>query len=182
MNKISDNLSAENIVKTMGAASAGTPGTADKGLNAIKCYLPRIGVDTAQLFLADGSGVSRYNLLSADQLIRLLAGVYRQSRIFPVFYNSLPIAGIDGTLAGRMNNTPAAGNLRAKTGTLNGTSCLSGYVRTRDAELLAFSMMMQNFLSSPDICRRAQDSIGILMANFSRKYAASMSGYSKPGK
>jgi D-alanyl-D-alanine carboxypeptidase/D-alanyl-D-alanine-endopeptidase (penicillin-binding protein 4) len=169
MNKISDNLSAENILKILGATAGGIPGTSKKGLAAVKNFLSGAGIDTSQIFIADGSGVSRYDLLSADQLTRLLAGVYERPRIFPVFYNSLPIAGTDGTLSGRMINTPAEANLRAKTGTLNGVSCLSGYVRTRDAEMLAFSMMMQNFLSSPEACRRAQDRIGILMANFSRK-------------
>lgn len=169
MNKISDNLSAENILKTLGAEMTGIPGTAKKGLAAVKRYLASAGVDTSQVFLADGSGVSRYNLLTADQLIRLLAYSSRQRRTFPAFYNSLPIAGIDGTLASRMGYTNAEGNLRAKTGTLNGVSCLSGYVQTRDREWLAFSMMMQNFIYSPEVCRRAQDKIGILLANFSRK-------------
>jgi D-alanyl-D-alanine carboxypeptidase/D-alanyl-D-alanine-endopeptidase (penicillin-binding protein 4) len=181
MNKISDNLSAENILKIMGAATAGAPGTAKNGIFAIKKYLPTVGIDTTRISIADGSGVSRYNLLSADQLVRLLAGVYRQPRIFQMFYNSLPVAGVDGTLAGRMDNTAAASNLRAKTGTLNGVSCLSGYVQTRDAELLAFSVMMQNFLFSPEACRQAQDSIGILLANFSRNFSARKTDHPKPG-
>ena len=74
----------------------------------------------------------------------------------------------DGTLANRMNNYPVAGNLRAKTGTLNGVSCLSGYVQTRDGEMLAFAMMMQNFISSASDYRQAQDRIGTLLAGFSR--------------
>jgi D-alanyl-D-alanine carboxypeptidase/D-alanyl-D-alanine-endopeptidase (penicillin-binding protein 4) len=79
------------------------------------------------------------------------------------------MAGIDGTLADRMNNTLATANLRAKTGTLKGVSCLSGYVRTRDGELLAFSIMMQNYITSDTDYRQIQDKIGVLLANFSRK-------------
>lgn len=169
LNKFSDNLSAENTLKILGSVMYGVPGTAANGLYVVKYYLSTIGIDTTKFSIVDGSGVSRYNLLTADQLVRLLAAVYKSRRIFPILYDALPIAGVDGTLTGRMNNTLAEGNLHAKTGTLNGVSCLSGYVRTLDSELLAFSIMMQNFLTSPENYRRAQDKIGILLANFSRK-------------
>jgi D-alanyl-D-alanine carboxypeptidase len=92
----------------------------------------------------------------------------KQPRLFPMFYNSLPVAGVDGTLANRMMSTPVACNLRAKTGTLNGASCLSGYVQTRDGEMLVFSMMMQNFITATSDYRLAQDRIGLLLAGFSR--------------
>ena len=67
---------------------------------------------------------------------------------------------MDGTLAGRMASYPAACNLRAKTGTLNGASCLSGYVQTRDGEMLAFSMMMQHYITSDNDYQQMQDKIG----------------------
>jgi D-alanyl-D-alanine carboxypeptidase len=92
----------------------------------------------------------------------------KQPRVFRMFYNSLSIAGVDGTIADRMSDYPAASNLRAKTGTLNGVSCLSGYVQTRDGEMLAFAMMMQNFISSTSNYCQAQDRIGSLLAGFSR--------------
>jgi D-alanyl-D-alanine carboxypeptidase len=95
--------------------------------------------------------------------------MYKQPRIFPIFYNSLPLAGVDGLLARRMTTYPAACNLRAKTGTLNGVSCLSGYVLTRDGEMLVFSMMMQNFITSVTNYHQVQDRIGALLAGFSRK-------------
>ena len=169
LNKVSNNLSAENMLKVLGILRYGTPGTAKGGIYTIKSYIASIGIDTTKFVIVDGSGISRYNLLSAEQLVKLLTAVNRQSRIFPMFYNSLPMAGIDGTLAERMNNTLAAANLRAKTGTLKGVSCLSGYVRTRDGELLAFSMMMQNYITSDTDYRQIQDKIGVLLANFSRK-------------
>jgi D-alanyl-D-alanine carboxypeptidase len=92
----------------------------------------------------------------------------KQPRLFRKFYNSLSVAGIDGTISDRMSNYPASGNLRAKTGTLNGVSCLSGYVQTRDGEMLAFAMIMQNFISSTSDYCQAQDRIGSLLAGFSR--------------
>jgi D-alanyl-D-alanine carboxypeptidase/D-alanyl-D-alanine-endopeptidase (penicillin-binding protein 4) len=169
MNKVSDNLSAENTLKVLGATVNGVPGSAKSGIVVVKHFLSNMGIDTSKLSIVDGSGVSRYNLLSADQLVQFLTVMYKQSRIFPIFYNSLPIAGVDGTLARRMTTYPAACNLRAKTGTLNGVSCLSGYVLTRDGEMLAFSMMMQNFITSVANYHQAQDRIGALLAGFSRR-------------
>jgi serine-type D-Ala-D-Ala carboxypeptidase/endopeptidase (penicillin-binding protein 4) len=170
MNKISDNLSAENILKVMGALRFNAPGTAKYGISVEKRFLADLGMDTTRFSIADGSGVSRYNLFNADQFVRFLAAMKKNSRLFTLFYNSLPIAGVDGTLENRMNNTPAANNVHAKTGTLNGVSCLSGYVHTRDGEMLAFSIMMQNFISSSFDYRLAQDKIGAILAGFSRTY------------
>jgi serine-type D-Ala-D-Ala carboxypeptidase/endopeptidase (penicillin-binding protein 4) len=170
MNKISDNLSAENILKVMGAFHFDPPGTAKCGISMEKRFLADLGMDTTRFSIADGSGVSRYNLFNADQFVRFLAAMKKNPRLFPLFYNSLPIAGVDGTLENRMKNSPAAYNVHAKTGTLNGVSCLSGYVRTRDGEMLAFSMMMQNYISSSFDYRLAQDKIGIILAGFSRTY------------
>jgi serine-type D-Ala-D-Ala carboxypeptidase/endopeptidase (penicillin-binding protein 4) len=169
MNKVSDNLSAENTLKVLGAAMYGVPGSAKSGIFVINRFLSDLGIDTLKLSIVDGSGVSRYNLLSADQLVQFLTAMYKQPRIFPIFYNSLPIAGVDGTLAKRMTTYPAACNLHAKTGNLNGVSCLSGYVLTRDGEMLAFSMMMQNFITSASNYLQAQDRIGALLADFSRR-------------
>jgi PBP4 family serine-type D-alanyl-D-alanine carboxypeptidase len=169
MNKVSDNLSAENTLKVLGTTMNGSPGSAKSGIFVVKRFLSNLGIDTSKLSIVDGSGVSRYNLLSADQLVQFLAAMYKQPRIFPIFYNSLPLAGVDGTLARRMTTYPAACNLRAKTGNLNGVSCLSGYVLTRDGEMLVFSMMMQNFITPSANYHQVQDKIGALLAGFSRR-------------
>ena len=168
MNKQSDNLSAENTLKVIAALMNNTPGSAKNGVSIEKRFLSALGMDTTKFSLADGSGVSRYNLLSSDQIVQFLVAMKKQPRLFRMFYNSLPVAGVDGTLADRMDNYPVACNLCAKTGTLNGVSCLSGYVQTRDGEMLAFSMMMQNFITSSSYYRQAQDRIGSLLAGFSR--------------
>jgi len=169
MNKVSDNLSAENTLKALGAAKYGAPGCAKNGIFVINRFLSDLGIDTSGLSIVDGSGISRYNLLSADQLVQLLAAMYEQSRIFPVFYNSLPIAGVDGTLSRRMTSYPSAGNIHAKTGNLNGVSCLSGYVLSRDGEMLVFSIMIQNFIIPAAYYHQVQDKIAGLLAEFSRK-------------
>jgi D-alanyl-D-alanine carboxypeptidase/D-alanyl-D-alanine-endopeptidase (penicillin-binding protein 4) len=93
----------------------------------------------------------------------------KQSEVFGLFYESLPIAGIDGTLKTRMKGTKAEGNLRAKTGSIGGVSTLSGYVTTADGERLAFSILMQDFILPSRYYRNAQDAIGALLAGFTRR-------------
>jgi D-alanyl-D-alanine carboxypeptidase/D-alanyl-D-alanine-endopeptidase (penicillin-binding protein 4) len=168
LNKESDNLSAENVLKTLGAAMAGPPGTARSGILAAKQVFASMGIDTARFRMVDGSGLSFYNLLTADMLVRLLEGAYQQPDMFRRLSETLPIAGVDGTLKNRMKGTLAEGNLRAKTGTISGVSSLSGYVRSADGEPLVFAMMMQNFLLPSRHYRDAQDKIGAILANFSR--------------
>ncbi len=166
-NKISDNLSAEMLLKTLGAELVAGPGTGKNGLSMVKTYLAEIGVDTLDLKIADGSGVSRYSLISPDHLISLLRAVHRNFQIQAEFQASLPIAGVDGTISRRMQGTPAEGKLRAKTGNLSGASCLSGYTTTADGELLAFSFMMDDFVAPNSEARRVQDLLGALISGMS---------------
>jgi D-alanyl-D-alanine carboxypeptidase/D-alanyl-D-alanine-endopeptidase (penicillin-binding protein 4) len=169
LNKVSDNLSAENTLKSVSVARGGIPGSAKHGLFQVNETLAELGIDTTQYFIVDGSGVSHYNLLTAETLVQLLTAMTRKSEIFPLYYKSLPIAGVDGTLEKRMRGTRAEGNLRAKTGSLTGISNLSGYVTTADGEHLVFSMLMQNFILPIRLYRNAQDQIGALLAGFRRR-------------
>ncbi len=175
MNKKSDNLSAENILKTIGAKGRGLPGRAQNGIYVENEFLSSFGIDTSACFIVDGSGVSHYNLLTVDNIIRLLVAITRRPDPFHLIYASLPIAGVDGTLETRMIGTAAQGNVRGKTGTISGISSLSGYATTRDAELLAFSMVMENFVLPTRYFQFAQDTICELLARFSRKQSASAS-------
>ena len=168
MNKISDNLSAEILLKTLGTTAAGAPGSAEGGTFVVHRFLSSLGIDTTRFNIVDGSGLSYHDLLTTEMLCQLLEGMSKQKEIFPLYLRSLPIAGIDGTLQNRMKRTAAQGNLRAKTGSISGVSSLSGYVRTQDGEMLAFSMTMQNFILPSRLYRNAQDKIGALMAGFSR--------------
>jgi D-alanyl-D-alanine carboxypeptidase/D-alanyl-D-alanine-endopeptidase (penicillin-binding protein 4) len=168
MDKESDNLSAECILKTLAVKNGGTRGSAERGIPLVKKFLSENGIDTARIAIADGSGVSRYNLVSAAVIVDLLKAMSRISVHFATFYNSLPVAGVDGTLSHRMRGTPAQGNLHAKTGTLNGTSSLSGYVHTADGELIAFSILMQNFPNNTRAYRQVQDQIGTLLSALRR--------------
>ncbi|MFQ5584873.1 MAG: D-alanyl-D-alanine carboxypeptidase/D-alanyl-D-alanine-endopeptidase [Calditrichia bacterium] len=167
-NKESDNLSAELILKTAGAELNNAPGTAKKGISAIYEFLDEIGIDSTSYKLADGSGVSRYNLVTPDLIIELLKAMHRDFRVQAEFKTSLSIAGVDGTLKRRMKNTAAEDKLRAKTGSLEGVSSLAGYTATADGETLAFSMIMEHFVVSNASIRKIQDRIGVLISAFSR--------------
>lgn len=168
--KYSHNLTAELLVKTMGRHATGEPGSSADGLASLRRVLADyIGLDSGAYRFADGSGLSWYNYVSPDQVVDLLTAAYHDPSIGNAFREALPIAGVDGTLSNRMKDTAAMGNLRAKTGTLTGVSCLSGYVHTRDGEPLVFSIMMNNFVGPASIARRTQNEIGVLLAEFSRK-------------
>lgn len=167
MNKISDNLTAELLLKTLGTTDHAR-GSAEGGTYVVHRFLSSLGIDSTKYVMVDGSGLSFYDLLTTGMIAQLLERMTHQKDIFPLFFESLPIAGVDGTLRNRMKHTPAEGNLRAKTGTISGVSSLSGYVDTVDGERLAFSMTMQNFNYPTRLYQRAQDRIGALLAGFSR--------------
>ncbi|MGH7601268.1 MAG: D-alanyl-D-alanine carboxypeptidase/D-alanyl-D-alanine endopeptidase [bacterium] len=173
LNKPSDNLSAELLLKTIGVEKFGRPGTAAKGIRAMRQFLGSAGVDTNAVYSADGSGASHYNLITPSNLVRLLVAMWKNFAIRSEFAATLPIAGVDGTLRGRMKGTPAEGVLHAKTGTISAVSTLSGYTTTADGDELALSMMMQHFLSGSREIRSIQDRIGVELCAFRRGTAAS---------
>ena len=109
MNKPSDNLIAELLLKTIGAEIKGTPGTGEKGLRAINEFLGEIGMEAAGYALADGSGVSRYNLVTASLLTDLLVYMFHNFVVMPEYLASLPVGGVDGTLTRRMRGMSAEG-------------------------------------------------------------------------
>jgi D-alanyl-D-alanine carboxypeptidase/D-alanyl-D-alanine-endopeptidase (penicillin-binding protein 4) len=165
VNKESDNLSAEMLLYAMALNDSGAPAIAENGIETIKKLVDTIGLDPAKYSFADGSGVSRYNLVSAELLIEILIYMYNHPE-FNRFYNSLAIAGLDGTLEKRMIDTEAEGRVYAKTGTLNGVSALSGYVTTLNGHLLVFSILMQNFVEKTRIARSLQDNICNILVNY----------------
>jgi len=167
MEKESSNFVAEQLLKTIGASVKGEPGTSKKGLEAIEEFLMTIGILPDRYKGADGSGLSRYNLISPSDIVTLLKYMYRDFELQPEYTSLLPIGGIDGTLKNRMHTIQR--KVRAKTGTMRGVSCLSGYVVTSDSEVLAFSMMMNNYLGRAESIQKIQDEIVYLLATFSRK-------------
>jgi D-alanyl-D-alanine carboxypeptidase/D-alanyl-D-alanine-endopeptidase (penicillin-binding protein 4) len=130
MNRESDNLYAEMLLKTLGAKAIGR-GTSPAGASVVRRELGERGVPLAGVRIADGSGLSLDNRMTARALVALLISAWSDPKISKPFYNSLPIAGVNGTLRDRMTRRPAYGRVRAKTGTTAAASALSGYVGTR---------------------------------------------------
>ncbi|MEN6465412.1 MAG: D-alanyl-D-alanine carboxypeptidase/D-alanyl-D-alanine-endopeptidase [Syntrophaceae bacterium] len=169
MLKKSDNLCGENLLKYLGHRRTGKEGTAEDGALVIRDYLKSNGIPFDHVRIADGSGMSHYNLNNAETIVRLLAAVYRDRAVYPEFVNSLPVAGRDGTLVNRMKGTPAEGKVRGKTGSLMGISTLAGYTETADGEPVAFAMLMENFTGPTERVRNIQDRIAVLISVLSVK-------------
>ncbi len=167
LNKESDNLNAEMLIYVIAYKDSGAPASTDNGLAAVKKLIDSLGFDSGSFSIADGSGVSHYNLVSAELLLDLLKYMYYNKKdLFELYYNSLPVAGIDGTLKKRMKNTSAQNNVHAKTGTLNGVSNLSGYVTSKEGHLIAFSILIQNFVKDYSTARDFQNKICELLAEY----------------
>ena len=167
LNKESDNLNAEMLIYVMALSDSGAPATEENGLANIKKLIDTLGFDPDNFSIADGSGVSHYNLVSAELLNRLLRFMYYERKdLFELFYESLPVAGVDGTLKNRMKNISAENNVHAKTGTLNGVSNLSGYVTAENGHLISFSILMQNFVKEYSVARNFQNKICELLAEY----------------
>jgi serine-type D-Ala-D-Ala carboxypeptidase/endopeptidase (penicillin-binding protein 4) len=143
--KVSQNLYADTLLKAMGRSATGGPATARDGRKAVQDVLQGWGIAPDRYIQVDGSGLSRYNYLNADMLVAVLTRMYRDERHRGPFTDALPVAGVDGTLAGRMKGTKAQGNARAKTGSIANTRSLSGFVTSADGEPLVFSMIANNF-------------------------------------
>lgn len=138
----SSNFDAEQLLRVLGAELAGD-GSFAGGLRALRARLEaQLGPLPDPVALADGSGLSRENRTSARFLCDLLLGAARGPHA-AAFVAALPLAGQDGTLEDRFDDSALAGRVRAKTGTLAGVSALSGYVQTEDERLVAFSILME---------------------------------------
>ena len=168
MNTWSDNLAAECILKTLDRQATGRRGSSQEGTRAMRGILQSLGVDSSAVVAADGSGLSRYNLLSARALTDLLVCVARDTVLFHLIRHSLPVAGRSGTLLRRMRGTAAEGNVRAKTGTMTGGSSLAGYALTADGDLVAFAILMQNYPGEAGPYRVVQDSLAAILRTVRR--------------
>lgn len=146
MMKDSNNLYAESMLYQLAAYGGNRPATAKHAVNHIKNLVRKIGLTPSRYKFADGSGLSLYNYLSAELEVALLRYAYNNSTVFSHVFESLPIAGVDGSLKKRMKGTFAADNVRAKTGTLTGVSSLAGYCTAANGHVLCFSIMNQGVM------------------------------------
>ncbi|MGC4120201.1 MAG: D-alanyl-D-alanine carboxypeptidase/D-alanyl-D-alanine-endopeptidase [Myxococcales bacterium] len=167
VNKTSSNFMAEMLVKALGAQATGQPGTWADGIAAIEEFLSReVGIPLGTFVMKNGSGLNDTNRFSAAQIIKLLRYMHAHFPLSPEFLSSLPIAGRDGTIHTRMEGTDAAGRLRAKTGTLENVSALSGYVETVSGEPVVFALMVNDFQGRLGPVINGIDAVGIAVAGF----------------
>ncbi len=163
-NKRSDNFLAENVFKLIGAYSGVDKSTAREAVTMIHTSLDERNISCRECVINDGSGLSRRNLFSPLAQVNLLQDAVEQP-FGEVFYSSLSVAGVDGTLKGRMIGSLAANNLVGKTGTLRNVSALAGYVTTQDGERLAFSFLFNGRYVSH--FKKLENQLGMVLANFS---------------
>ncbi len=164
MMKESDNLFAECVYYQLGAANYYHPVRADHARSMERHLLNRLGLDTDHYRLADGSGLSLYNYISAEVLVTLLRHAWKVPDIYRHLYHSLPIAGKDGTLKKRMRRTVAQNNVHAKTGTLTGIISLSGYLTAGNGHQFCFAIINQSVLNKKE-ARAFQDRLCITLCS-----------------
>ena len=166
--KVSQNLYAETLLKALGASRNGL-GTAEGGRIAVRDTLAAWDIPRDAHVLYDGSGLSRYNYVTASTVVAVLQHMYKDPRHREAFVATLPIAGKDGTIASRMRRTRAEGNAVAKTGSISNVRSLSGFVKTRDGETLVFSILANDFVIPSSTITWIAD-LGVeILANFTRK-------------
>jgi D-alanyl-D-alanine carboxypeptidase/D-alanyl-D-alanine-endopeptidase (penicillin-binding protein 4) len=166
--KVSQNLYAETLIKAVGAHRGGL-GTYEGGLGAVRATIESWGIKRDAYVMADGSGLSRYNYVTARTVASILEHMHEDARHREPFEAALPIAGKDGSLSTRMRRTRAEGNAIAKTGSISNVRSLSGYVRTRDGETLVFSIIANDFVIPAATVNWITDLAVEHLANFTRR-------------
>jgi D-alanyl-D-alanine carboxypeptidase/D-alanyl-D-alanine-endopeptidase (penicillin-binding protein 4) len=160
MDRDSDNFAAESMLKQLGAEK-GTGGTTAAGVAVVMHELAAAGVPLTGVHMADGSGLSLADRVTARALVSLLVAAWNDSELRTAFWRALPVAGENGTLGDRMERAPARGVVRAKTGTTNRASSLSGFVGTR----YAFAIIQNGFPVLAWAAREAQDRFATALAS-----------------
>ena len=155
INRQSRNLDAELLFRILGAEHYSI-GSRENAATALKTWLAAAGIDTTALRIADGSGLSRKNLITPKSLVRLLEFMQTHNNA-ALFLKTLPLTGSEGTLKSRMPFVPPHIQVRAKTGTLDAVSALSGYVCKADEPRFVFSLMMNHYVGPSAPLRDVQD-------------------------
>ena len=163
LEKPSQNQIAEILYKTLGLEKTGV-GSGDSGQVVLSRQLATWGAQPDGYLIRDGSGLSRYGYLSPETLVRVLDKI-RADTAFLVFYNALPIAGVDGSLRNRMKGSAAVGKIHAKTGSVANVRSLSGYATTADDHMLLFSLLANNWLTSQSAVDSVHNRIAVMLAS-----------------
>ena len=166
INKHSDNFLAECLFKTIGAVASGNQGNSFYSTQAILSFISDNGIYSKGTAVVDGSGISRFDQVTPGAIVGLLEKMYFDLVNFKDFYNSLSVAGVDGTLRNRLNNTFAENNFHGKTGTLNGVCSLSGYLTTKSNDEIILSIFFDFHNRGESYYRRIQDDIVKILADW----------------
>lgn len=165
LNKHSSNFVAEQLIKTLGAEGRGAPGSHTKGIDVVEEFLERdVKIPRGTYVMKNGSGLNDANRFSASQTNKLLTYMFEHFSVMPEYVSSVGIAGKDGTLKYRFEGSDAVGKLRAKTGTLETVSALSGYVQAVSGEKFVFSIMVNDFTGRAGTVVPNIDAIGAAVA------------------
>jgi D-alanyl-D-alanine carboxypeptidase/D-alanyl-D-alanine-endopeptidase (penicillin-binding protein 4) len=157
INKVSQNLHAEILLRLLGRQK-GTAGTIEGGLEVLRGFLTQAGITTDQYVFYDGSGLSRQNLVTPHAVVQLLH--YANTQPWgKAYHDTLPVAGLDGSMAERLKDAQYTGRVYGKTGSLSGVKTLSGYATSLEGKPLAFAILSNNFNLSEKRMRDALDRI-----------------------
>jgi D-alanyl-D-alanine carboxypeptidase/D-alanyl-D-alanine-endopeptidase (penicillin-binding protein 4) len=167
MLKKSENVIAGSLFKKMGEIYTKQPGSWERGSIAVKQILrQQIGVDTFNMNVLDGSGLSRNNQISPRQMMQVLDFAYHNNATNYDFISALPIAGVDGTLKRRMKNI--AWKVRAKTGSMSGVVALAGYAISKNKEPLAFVIIINGGTGMGWKYKEMENRIMTTLTNYTR--------------
>ncbi|MDM8564240.1 D-alanyl-D-alanine carboxypeptidase/D-alanyl-D-alanine-endopeptidase [Candidatus Halobeggiatoa sp. HSG11] len=144
LNTFSNNFTAEQVIKTIAAERFGTPGSHAEGLKLVMDFLRILNVDERGVVIVDGSGLSRKNLMTTKAITGLLAAMYSRFDSGPDFITALRVLGTNGINSKRLSNSPAKGQIRAKTGTLRKVSTLAGYVANHEGKVFGYALFLNN--------------------------------------
>lgn len=164
MMKESDNLYAESLFYQLAASGGARPASARHARQYIRRLIDKVGLHGQHYRIADGSGLSLYNYVTAELEVRLLRYAYRYQNIYIHLLPSLPKAGVDGTLQKRMHGTFTKDNVKAKTGTLTGVISLAGYCTAANGHQLCFAILNQGVMRGND-ARHFQDRVCEVLCN-----------------
>lgn len=165
--KPSQNLYTDLMLAHVGESIQAGESASSTGIRELNKFLSEVGVKRGDTIFEEGSGLSRDNLTTPNATVTLLTFMSHHKNS-EVYISALPVAGVDGTLRRRMKGTPAAGNVRAKTGSLRWSNTTSGYVTTAAGEHLVFSMMLNRFRGGdPAVSKTSDmDAIAVMLAGF----------------
>lgn len=168
MMKDSDNQMAESLFYQVAAGSGVSGAGRKEAAGQSACVFEKIGISADHYTIADGSGLSLYNYVTAEMLVALLRHAASDGRMYDTLFEALPVSSTDGTLRNRMQGTSAEEMIHAKTGTVTGVSSLAGYTTSTDGHRLAFAILNQGQARARD-ARQFQDRICEIMTSYATK-------------